>query len=131
MPGFFFDKGCPLRQKAQRGHGLFQCGQECICGFGFQKSMRYGDDGMELCSACGVSATVYSSMAQISARSRAKASFKGEDSPRLAWSRPVCIMASNSSRPVSITGGEPGGQVQRKMDAVPQDDLTVRHINED
>ena len=49
VPGFFFDKGSPLRQKAQRSHGLFQCGQECICGFGFQKLVcDMVDDGAKL-----------------------------------------------------------------------------------
>ena len=53
MPGFLFDKGCPLRQKAQRSHSLFQCGQECICGFGLQKFMcDMVDDGTEL--LCGL-----------------------------------------------------------------------------
>lgn len=49
MPRFFFDQRCTLRQNMERCHGLFQCGQECICGFGFQKFMcDMVDDGAEL-----------------------------------------------------------------------------------
>lgn len=132
MPGFLFDKGCPLRQKAQRSHSLFQCGQECICGFGFQKFMcDMVDDGTELLFGLrGERDSIFLHGSDLRAEPGKGFVQRGR------FSAPGLVQAGlhhgvKFVTAQSITGGEPGGQVQRKWDAVPQDDLTVRHINED